>query len=382
MPDEQLLLTVIDMLYDAALNPDQWTAALQGYANLIGARGAHLVLFETLSGAALFGVVAGFPLVANDEYIADYAAGDERLPRFHALPPGRPAHNYELLTDEERRRSPTYNEFLRKYDGQEQLLVHLEGPNATEVAIAGVRSVRDGPFEAEAVAFARATFPHFARAIEMQARLGGLAGFRSASEDAFELLPTGVVMLDQAGRIVHANRAARAIVGANDGFTVADGAPAAGRAREDAMLQRLIGEAILTSYCEGNWAGGVLAVPRPSGKRAYAVRVAPVPQTPSAPPLAEGPPAAMLFVSDPEVAPLPPRDVVRQLYGLTAREIDLALALAGGERVESAADRLGLATATARAHLKRVLAKTDTHSQAQLVALLLRTLPFADDKSA
>jgi DNA-binding CsgD family transcriptional regulator/PAS domain-containing protein len=372
--DAQDLLAVVGLLYEAALNPERWPTALAGYADLIGARGAHLVMFEKATGSPLLGVVAGYAEDGNVEYITHYAASDERLPRFRALAHGQLSQNRVLYSEDDRRRSATYNEFLGKYDGQEQLLVRLDGPDATEIAISGIRSVRDGPYEAEEFALATAVVTHFERAIVIQAQMGKLNGAQGAAEGALERTPNGVVLLDEAARVLFANRAAVAICAAGDGLAIADGMLCAMRAPENAALQRLIGGAIATGLGHGTAPGGVLALPRPSGKRPYAVVVTPTAQTPLL--LIARRPAAMAFLTDPETAPALAREVLQRLFGLTRREIDLAVRLATGERLDDAANRLGFTTATARTYLKQLLRKTDTHSQAQLVALLLRIPPL------
>jgi DNA-binding CsgD family transcriptional regulator len=63
---------------------------------------------------------------------------------------------------------------------------------------------------------------------------------------------------------------------------------------------------------------------------------------------------------------------LQRRYGFTATEARVAVALASGASLSEIARSLGMSRATARNHLKQILSKTDTHRQAQLVALLLR----------
>jgi DNA-binding CsgD family transcriptional regulator len=57
---------------------------------------------------------------------------------------------------------------------------------------------------------------------------------------------------------------------------------------------------------------------------------------------------------------------------LRPAEAKLAALIASGISLEAAAERLGVARDTARNQLKAVFTKTDTHRQAELVALLAR----------
>ncbi|TIP55730.1 helix-turn-helix transcriptional regulator, partial [Mesorhizobium sp.] len=59
-------------------------------------------------------------------------------------------------------------------------------------------------------------------------------------------------------------------------------------------------------------------------------------------------------------------------FRLTASEARLARKICTGHGVEAAADELGVSYETGRNQLKSVFAKTQTHRQSELVALLTR----------
>ncbi|MCW5697441.1 MAG: helix-turn-helix transcriptional regulator [Bauldia sp.] len=58
-------------------------------------------------------------------------------------------------------------------------------------------------------------------------------------------------------------------------------------------------------------------------------------------------------------------------FGLTPKEAQVAVAIAGGQSVEAIGTSLGIGRETVRFHLRSLFMKTDTHSQAQLVSRLL-----------
>jgi DNA-binding CsgD family transcriptional regulator len=68
----------------------------------------------------------------------------------------------------------------------------------------------------------------------------------------------------------------------------------------------------------------------------------------------------------------PQPDVLVRAFGLTPAEARLAAIIATGISPEKAAEHLGIGRETARSQLKAVFAKTDTHRQSELVALLSR----------
>ena len=62
---------------------------------------------------------------------------------------------------------------------------------------------------------------------------------------------------------------------------------------------------------------------------------------------------------------------LRSRFMLTPAEVQVALGIAEGETLAAIAKMRGVAVSTARGQLKSIFAKTGTHRQAELVALLV-----------
>src|SRR5690348_11800972 len=84
-------------------------------------------------------------------------------------------------------------------------------------------------------------------------------------------------------------------------------------------------------------------------------------------------PAAIVFIRDAEQS-TPSIEALRGLFGLTAAEAGVALAIAKGRSLDAIAASHRVSLNTARTHLKNILSKTGTRRQAELVALLLRSV--------
>jgi DNA-binding CsgD family transcriptional regulator len=69
---------------------------------------------------------------------------------------------------------------------------------------------------------------------------------------------------------------------------------------------------------------------------------------------------------------------------LTHREAQTAIAVARGQGLKAAAESMGVALTTARSHLQQAFEKTGTSQQAELAALVHRTLMHVrhDDSSS
>jgi DNA-binding CsgD family transcriptional regulator len=79
---------------------------------------------------------------------------------------------------------------------------------------------------------------------------------------------------------------------------------------------------------------------------------------------------ALVRFFDLESKTRPNPTLLQKSFGLTAAEARMARHISSGESLDAAADELAISYETARKHLRAIFAKTDTHRQAELVALL------------
>jgi DNA-binding CsgD family transcriptional regulator len=80
----------------------------------------------------------------------------------------------------------------------------------------------------------------------------------------------------------------------------------------------------------------------------------------------------LLITFDPEIRHAPPTDMLTRLFDLTAAEAEVAVGIAGGKRLDAIAAERGSKVETVRVQSKKVFAKTRTHGQVELAALLAR----------
>lgn len=201
-------------------------------------------------------------------------------------------------------------------------------------------------------------------------RFGVVAAVRHSLAATLDRLPFGVIFVDAAAKPLLANRAGEAILAAADGLASARQGLVASAATATAALKRAVGEAALAGAGRGLHAGRAMALSRPSGRRALEVLVAPLPRNEERIGIVRA--AAVVFVSDPEHEQRTPRELLRQLYGLTPAEAELAAALVGGRTLNDFADETGRRVETVRKTVKQVFAKTETSRQSELVARLLK----------
>jgi DNA-binding CsgD family transcriptional regulator len=229
-----------------------------------------------------------------------------------------------------------------------------------------------GRFEHGDIECCRLMLPHLQRVLRTQHRLAELEVERDAAFDALDHLPWGVVLVDQHGNRLVANRRAQEILMAGDGLMAHGDSLRAELADETARLDRVLSR-VLKGGDQAPSAGGTLSITRPSGAHPLSVLV--VPLRTKAEILGDRVPAAAIFLSDPDLRPDSNEQHLRELYTLTVVEARLAAWLSQGKSVEEAAAAMGVTVNTARAYLKRIYNKTGVRRQSELVRLLLLALP-------
>lgn len=184
---------------------------------------------------------------------------------------------------------------------------------------------------------------------------GGAGGPLASLVDA---LAIGVLALDSAGRAVYLNPRAATMVARRDGLGLdRDRRLVATDAQARLLLASLI-EAVVDAP-PGAAAGGFVRLPRRRNCRAYAALVAPGP---------------LVLIHDPDETITAPPATLRAIFGLTMREAELAASLAAGMRIDDFARLSGISRNTVKFHLRAIYLKTNTHTQAGLVATVAAAL--------
>jgi DNA-binding CsgD family transcriptional regulator len=184
--------------------------------------------------------------------------------------------------------------------------------------------------------------------------------------DALDLIEQPALVLGRGGVVLSHNSAADALFDegiriSNRKLVVFDDAD---RALRDAA------DRIGAAHGPGQAAVDPIIIRRRWPKRPVIARLLAIPMSARGPFLGG---SVLVLLSDPDKATrLVPAAVLAQAFGLTPAEGRLAQLLGHGVPVHEAANTLNIAYETARNQLKAIYAKTETHRQSELVALLAR----------
>jgi DNA-binding CsgD family transcriptional regulator len=187
----------------------------------------------------------------------------------------------------------------------------------------------------------------------------------SAVLSGLDLFPMAFVVLDQRGKILIANQAAKNTMRRGHAIAATQDVLSVESSQQNKNLRELI---VSVGQAEER-AFGAITVSR-GAERPIPMLVIPVKNS------HQGQPALMVFFRDPEVTCVPDEALLARLFGFTRAEARVASLVMQGKIVGDIASTLRITEHTTRNHLKRLFAKTNTRKQGELVYALLSSPAF------
>ncbi len=375
MPRDDKLLALIGELYDVVLEPHRWPPLLEVISDLFGGAPVLFGQRNLKTDEPGWSFTARTHPEAFDIYMQDYRdpkVNPLSLP-LQALATGCMLRRQDVIDDHAFQSTVVYNELFRPYREIPLVTISLSGDPDVKANLS-LRTRELGRFLAPGeMQTLKQLIPHLQRVLQLEQRLAQSQNLRAASEEALDRLQIGVLVVDAKGEIQLVNQRAAAIIDLADGLRIVQGQLHTARSDNTKVLHQLIHQAIQTTTAQGTGAGGFLHVSRPSGLRPFQLLITPM--TRQALWESSPAPAALVFVTDPEREDDVPAQILQRLYGLTHAESEMAILMSQGHGLAYAADHLQVTLNTAKSHQRQIFAKTGVHRQAELVRLLLTSLP-------
>lgn len=234
------------------------------------------------------------------------------------------------------------------------------------------RQVTDQPFDQREVDLLTMLIPHFQQWYVLTQQLNVARKMNAVLADALDNLNFALLMVDVELGIVKCNRRAETILTQGDGLCRGQGSLRCSSSSDTEALLRLVSNACSDAVYKGQQrSGGATRITRPSGKEPFAVHVSPLGVATQDPGDSH---CALVLIFDPGRTATAPEEVIQVLLGLTPAESHVALGLFHGKGVKDLAGQTSVTENTMRTHIRRILDKTDTNRQSELVSLLARTL--------
>lgn len=353
--NEHVLSRLLDALYGGLLGDQPWEGFLRALSKWLGSSYATLIL--TAPGLTEPGTILtpGGDPKTNEDYLATHFANDP----FQGLPEGKVMSFREFLEGQSSPEIEGYRDFLSSAGGDQVLGIDLRFPSGFEARCRVTRDQSLPDFTSEERERFQLLVPHLRNAASLFERLEVQGAEHGVYRGAVEQLGVGTIILDQSGHVTRTNAVAALLLEAGDGLRITDGKLILDDRDQQRAIDRLLADIANAPgpyrFKASRTTGGDLAI---------------VARPISIPAVVRGGAAVALFVSVPgDDTQLDPA-AIRDMFQLTRMEATLAVSLAGGRSLVDAADTLGIAHNTARAHLRSIFAKTGARRQSQLVHLL------------
>lgn len=367
----------LELLYGAVVEPDQWVTAIERCTDLLGGHNACLLDLDLYSGSGGGnGVIARIDPRMPALYEEHFAHCNPLL-HVDDVDAFLKSWDLRILTDEEWMpksdliRTEYYNDFLKPQGVHSCLMIRLAARDNAVASLNINRPAHLEQFTRSEIEFASAMLhPHLIRAFELTRSFVGIRRLSDDFSDALDLSPLGIFMLDNRGRVRHANLTAERMIAEQLGVVVKDGHLTAYWPDAARRLEGLIKAACQPEA--GLRRGGTIALPSPKRKLPLSLTVAPV--TSEKLSVFTRTRSVVVCISDLEKGGSIPEQTLRDLFLLTPAESRVAMALFEGFSPKEAAASLGLSINTVRVHMANIFNKTGTGRQSEFLRLMMRAV--------
>jgi DNA-binding CsgD family transcriptional regulator len=351
--------SVIENIYDAALEPARWNDAVVGINDFVGTRACGIISKDSVSKIGETHYYCG----VDPHYIKLYSDGYSRFDPLARLPPlGHVVGLPDLVSYDDYSRGPFYQEWLRPQgcaDTPNVLLDKSDCPVLLTFLVGG-DEVMGGDMRRRIAQVA----PHAQRAVMINKTIERKKSQTTTFADTLDGLSAGVFLVDLQCRVVHANAAGQDLLCEDDVLRSIGGQLVA----RDRQANQNLREGIANIRVGGEGGGTAFSMITDDGAQ-YVAHVLPLKSViRTASPASLGA-AAAVFVRKVELDGQSYGALVARAYGLTPAESRVMLAIVEVGGVPETSERLGVAETTVKTHLYRVFSKTGASRQADLVKL-------------
>jgi PAS domain-containing protein len=280
------LLTAIEAVHAAGVDPGAWPSALSTMAALFGSNAATVESYDVHNGALLVLHAHGIPPAEQLDYFEHYAAINPRRAFGMRAVALEILWDYRILDEFEMDRDPYYCELLPR-TGFRYFMSGEILRSSREVAITSIqRTAAQGHVQDTEIAMMHRFLPHLRQALDVARRLGAETDANASLRHAVDHLGDGVALVDAAGLVLHANAALQEMARGDNGFRVGRSALEFTSARAGESFARAL--ASIAAVAEPSAAPLEFAVERGNGLPPLIVAVRPVRVSERCRPAADG----------------------------------------------------------------------------------------------
>jgi DNA-binding CsgD family transcriptional regulator len=371
MREAEELSQVIGDVYDASLDPALWPTAIESICRYIGAASAGLHSQDSITRVTDVLFWWGRETDAP-RYFRAYR---EQYGKINPIFPGVIFFDLEqtvavpdVISCEEFVRTRFFREWLAPQSLTDGLTSNLEKGVRSCAMFTAMRHTREGPVDERMRRRFELITPHVRRSMLIGKVIDLHRIEAAALADTLDQLTSGVVIVDTAGRIIHANASAHRMIAEANVLRAANGRLLALEAKGGRSLLDVFAAAEAGDAAVGR-SGIAVPLTARNGER-YVAHVLPLTSGARRKAGISYAATAALFIRQASLDLPSPPEAAADEFKLTPAEVRVLFAIVQIGGVPEVAPVLGISEQTVKSHLHRIFEKTSTKRQADLVKLV------------
>ncbi|EPX76794.1 transcriptional regulator, LuxR family [Salipiger mucosus DSM 16094] len=292
---------------------------------------------------------------------------DPRVTAMQAAP-HKAMHCRQIISDETLHRSRLYREILEPIGIEHSLFANISDDQKVIQCLVFYRGAKQDPFTDRDVRFLQLLEPHISQAAAIREQLRQTEEIQHSAFSALESTGVGWALIDADRRIISGNNVARdltrhetgdgteTLVIGTQGMIDLSGQIRLLRASPDQNI------ALLHGVFPSGRVLPVIIVRNDMERFASTIGSPPVETF------------TVLIATQVSADDWPRMEVLRELYGATRRQAQIAVLVSAGHSTEDAAEEMGLTVGSARQYLKQVMAVLGVGTRGQLSSKVARLL--------
>jgi DNA-binding CsgD family transcriptional regulator len=368
MDDSEELTKLVGVIYDAALDPRLWTAALEGCAQFANGAGAALFSKDANSKNGDMFYETGGSAHYRQLYFDKYIHLDPFTTGQFFASIDVPISTLELVSDDDYLESRFYKEWVQPQGIADCLTTVLDRSDTSAAMLGIFRDEGRGFADDEMRRRVRLIAPHVRRSVMIGRAIDLSRSETETFANVLDGLAASVIFVTPNCRITHTNKSARLMLAAANLLLVNRDRLASvdldsNRALIDAIAATSNGDAAME-------ASGISMPLKSRDGDDYVVHVLPLTSGHRREASVSYSASAAIFVHKPNRKTVTAPEAITKAYGLTPGELRVFLAIVEVGGAPEAAEALGISVNTVKSHLQRIFSKTGADRQADLAKLL------------
>lgn len=373
-PDLKQYDELVRLAYEAPTEDPPWRSFLECFCRIIDARDASILIQQIPHGPQPPDrSSSNYMLVTSDT--APHLTPDFLDAVINAniavdIPQPQPGTVTDILAENEFFSSRLYLDFLKPANIKHIAGIDIYRSDSLCIQLSTQRGNNQQAFSAHELGVLELLAPHLLRTLQFRAETGEGRQIMSLYEQILDKLDMGVALLDERGRIVSSNHAARQAMRPEHGLNVIGNRLVAAEAADIGRLRKAIADAssIISSPLQAQQ-GQCIGLRDRSGTIVTELVIKPCSETELGARDEHIAVAVYIHTNIREAHPIN-SEALTGLYGLTGKEAITATLVASGMGLSDVAAQMAVSVNTVKTHLRSVYDKTGLNRQAQLISLL------------